>query len=140
MRETTPAKPANYGQGDATFQAVGGEDGVRQLVDAFYDTMSTKPEYRRIYDWHPDDTTARDKLTRFLCGWMGGPKRYHEKYGGISIPRVHAHLAIGGAEKNMWLSCMSDALNQQAYPTELQQYLLNQLSIPAEHVRRTCER
>ena len=31
-------KPA-YGQGDASFQAAGGQQGLRCLVDAFYDQM-----------------------------------------------------------------------------------------------------
>ena len=28
-----------YGRGDATFLALGGLDGIRELVDAFYTTM-----------------------------------------------------------------------------------------------------
>ena len=136
--ESQPAP--RYGYGDTTFQSAGGEEGVHRLVDSFYDIMSTNSDYRRIYDWHPDGDVARDKLARFLCGWMGGPKRYHEKYGSISIPRVHSHLAITERERGMWLSCMGEALNQQPYPDSLKKYLLAQLAIPAEHVRRTCMR
>ena len=36
-------KRQNFGEGDATFQAVGGETGIRRLVDAFYDIMETSP-------------------------------------------------------------------------------------------------
>ena len=94
--DRTTESPSNhpYGHGDATFRAAGGEQGIRQLVDSFYDIMSEKPQYERIFRWHPDPHEARDKLARFLCGWMGGPRRYHEKYGAISIPKVHAHLAV----------------------------------------------
>lgn len=127
-----------YGFRDTTYKAVGGEDGIRKLVDSFYDTMMSNPKYKRIYDWHPDGDTAREKLARFLCGWMGGPKRYQEKYGPISIPAVHAHLAVTAAERDMWLDCMTDALAVQAYPDELKHYLREQLAIPAEHVRRRC--
>ncbi|MFK7958634.1 MAG: group II truncated hemoglobin [Lysobacterales bacterium] len=134
---TAPSPP--YGQKDATFQAAGGEEGIRALVDSFYDLMSSKQEYRKIFDWHPDGDSARDKLARFLCGWMGGPRRYHEKYGSISIPRVHAHLAISSTEKQMWIDCMGEALARQPYEVSLKQYLLEQLSVPAEHVRKACE-
>ena len=56
-----------YGRGDATFQAVGGEEGLRQLVDTFYDIMKNNADYRTIWDWHPKDKQlSRDKLYRFL--------------------------------------------------------------------------
>jgi hemoglobin len=129
-----------YGSGDATFQAAGGEAGVAKLVDTFYDIMETDPAYKRIWQLHPaKNETTRDKLARFLCGWMGGPKRYQEKYGSISIPQVHAHIDVATAEKGQWLSCMKQALAQQDYPQSLIDYLLNQLAIPAEHIRRHSE-
>lgn len=134
MTNTTP-----YGQGDATFQSVGGEASIRQLVDHFYDIMASTPAYRRIYDWHPHDDVARDKLARFLCGWMGGPRRYQEKFGPISIPGAHRHLAISSVERDLWLGCMGEALERQGYPQELRQYLLEQFRIPAEAIRRACE-
>ena len=136
-QESSGAIPP-YGHKDTTFQSVGGESGVHRLVDSFYDIMSTKPEYARIYAWHPDGEEARDKLSRFLCGWMGGPRRYHEKFGSISIPRVHAHLPIADEERDMWLNCMRDALAEQPYPQSLKDYLIRELAVPAEAVRRTC--
>lgn len=134
-----PAK-APYGQGDATFQAAGGERGICMLVDRFYEIMASKVDYATIRSWHPNNlSTSRDKLTRFLCGWMGGPRRYKEKYGSISIPQVHAHLAVTAAERDQWLACMAEALADQGYPQDLQDYLLAQLSVPAERIRVVCE-
>lgn len=101
--------------------------------------MGGSKKYKRIFDWHPDEAVARDKLTRFLCGWMGGPKRYHEKYGAISIPRVHAHLDIGEAERDMWINCMGEALTLQPYADALKAYLLRELSVPANHVLRRTQ-
>lgn len=137
---TSERRSTDYGTGDTTFQAAGGEAGIERLVDSFYEIMATTRAYRTIYDWHPNDAEARDKLARFLCGWMGGPKRYHEKYGSISIPRVHQHLDIGRAEHDMWINCMTEALDQQPYPQSLRTYLITQLSIPAGHVRQHCEK
>jgi hemoglobin len=65
---------------------------------------------------------------------MGGPKLYHEKYGGINIPRDHAHLVVGEAERNAWLLCMEKAIKQQIYTVEFGEYLLMQLRIPAERI------
>ncbi len=130
-----------YGNGDATFQAAGGQLGIRKLVDAFFDIMATNPAYRKIYEMHPPDIElSRDKLALFLCGWTGGPRLFLDKYGQIAIPRVHCHLGITEVERDMWLACMHDALSQQEYPESLIDYLLKQLSIPAERVRQACMR
>ena len=127
-----------YGFGDASFQAAGGEAGIRQLVNAFYDRMGSDARFETIYSMHPPDKSlSRDKLATFLCGWLGGPRLYQEKYGGISIPAVHQHLAIGESERDQWLQCMSEAIDEQAYQPDFKQYLLMQLSKPAEMIRRS---
>jgi hemoglobin len=128
-----------YGTGDASFLAAGGVDGLRRLVDNFFDRMGSDGRFATIYAMHPEDkTVSRDKLARFLCGWLGGPKLYNEKYGAIGIPRVHAHLPIGMAERNQWLTCMSESVEEQAFATDFKTYLMEQLFVPAEAVRRRC--
>lgn len=132
--------PPAYGVGDTTYRAAGGEAGIRKLVDAFYDAMAANPEYATILRWHGGvDEVTRDKLARFLCGWTGGPRRYQEAYGPISIPRVHAHLDVTAVERDQWLACMSEALARQDYPDSLVGYLLEQLAVPAERIRQACE-
>ncbi|MGR8947286.1 MAG: group II truncated hemoglobin [Gammaproteobacteria bacterium] len=126
-----------YGKQDISFQAAGGEEGIRRLVDAFYDEMDQAEYARTVREMHPKDLAiSRDKLARFLCGWLGGPRLYAEKYGGISIPAAHAHLDIGLSERDAWLGCMKTAIDQQDYAPEFKRYLLEQLSIPAERVRK----
>ena len=79
-----------YGIGDASFQAAGGEAGIFTLVNAFFDRMGSDERFATIWNLHPDDKDiSRDKLARFLCGWLGGPKLYNEKYGAVGIPSVH---------------------------------------------------
>jgi hemoglobin len=127
---------APYGQGDASFQAAGGQQGIEKLVDAFYDAMASLPEAAKILAMHPADLTeSRDKLSRFLCGWLGGPKRFSEKYGAIRIPFAHAHLAIGPQERDAWLRCMEVALASQPYEPAFKDYLMKQLFVPAERSR-----
>lgn len=132
MSESTP----QYGQGDTSYQTAGGTEGVRRLVDAFYDAMENEPMARTIRDMHPEDLTeSRDKLARFLCGWLGGPKLFSEKYGSIRIPVAHRHLEIGPEERDAWLACMKIAADQQPYPQSFREYLLAQLYVPAERSR-----
>ncbi len=130
---------AEYGSGDATYQAAVGQAGIRKLVDCFFDFMASDAKYAVIYDWHPEDKEmSRDKLALFLCGWMGGPRPFVEKYGSISIPNAHKHLNITAVERDLWLDCMSRALNEQNFPPVLVEYLQQQLYIPAERVRKVC--
>ena len=134
---SNPNKP--YGTGDASFQAAGGQAGLRQLVDMFFDRMGTDERFATIYAMHPPDKeVSRDKLFRFLCGWLGGPKLYNEKYGAIGIPRVHAHLKIATPERDQWLTCMTETVAEQPFAADFKTYLMEQLFVPAEAVRRRC--
>jgi hemoglobin len=124
-----------YGKGDASYQAAGGKAGIRRLVGAFYDEVDSASTAEHIRAMHPDDlSTSRDKLARFLCGWMNGPNRYREKYGEISIPAAHAHLTIGPAERDAWLTCMERAIAKQPYADAFKAYLLTELAVPANRV------
>ena len=124
-----------YGKGDASYQAAGGKAGIHRLVDAFYDEVDSTSTAEHIRAMHPDDlSTSRDKLARFLCGWMNGPNRYREKYGEISIPAAHAHLTIGPAERDAWLTCMERAIAKQPYADAFKAYLLTELAVPANRV------
>jgi hemoglobin len=125
-----------YGDGDTSFQTAGGEEGVRKLVWDFYSIMSELPQAKKIRDMHPEDIdVSKDKLARFLCGWLGGPKLFREKYGPIQIPRAHHHLDIGVDERDAWLECMKQALVIQPYPESFKEYLLSELFKPADRSR-----
>ena len=136
---TTDSRP--FGTGSASFDAAGGEAGIRRLVDGFFDRMGTDPRFLTIHDMHPDDkAVSRDKLSRFLCGWLGGPKRFQEKYGPISLPAAHQHLAVTEVERDQWLTCMSESVEEQPFHPDLKRYLMEELAVPAEAVRRRCAR
>ena len=129
-----------YGSGDASFQAAGGEAGVRQVVEMFYDLMDSREVARGIRAMHPQDlSVSRDKLATFLCGWLGGPRLYQVKYGSISIPGVHAHLNVDAAARDAWLTIMAEAVAAQAWAEDFKDYLMRQLAVPAERVRVVCE-
>lgn len=130
-----PDKP-QYGVGDSSYIAAGKEEGIRRLVNDFYEIMATRNESQRIHQMHTQEKAIiRDKLATFLCGWLGGPRRYGEKYGPIQIPRAHQHLDIGEEERDAWLLCMQEALKKQPYTEDFKQYLITQLRIPAERCR-----
>ncbi|WP_312381880.1 group II truncated hemoglobin [Stutzerimonas balearica] len=126
-----------FGVGDASFQAAGGEAGLKRLVADFYRAMDSLPEAATIRAMYPDDLgLAQEKLTSFLCGWLGGPRRYAERFGPISIPQFHTRWNVGEAERDAWLSCMAWAIERQPYSAAFAQYLLTQLRVPAERIRQ----
>lgn len=125
----------HFGVGDASYQAAGGIDGLRSLVDDFYQIMDESDaaaDIRRMHQASLD--MARDKLTCFLSGWLGGPRLYSEKYGSISIPAFHAQWPINAAHSAAWLSCMEQAITRQNYSRAFAEYLLAQLRVPAHRV------
>lgn len=130
----------NYGFEDTSFKAAGGFEGIQKLVKCFYHFMDQLPEANKIRAMHTEDLSViEDKLCHFLCYWLGGPRQYRDKYGPISIPKVHMHLAVGEQERDAWLLCMKKAAELQPYKPAFKKYLLEQLALPAERIRVTCK-
>jgi hemoglobin len=98
--------------GESTpFERLGGETGVRTLVDRFYDLMDLEPAYARLRALHPAVLDgSRDKLFWFLCGWLGGPDHFVRRFGHPRLRARHLPYAIGVAERDQWLACMRQAL------------------------------
>ena len=96
------------------FEMLGGEAVVRGLVDRFYDLMDLEPEFALLRSLHPasmDD--SRDKLFWFLCGWLGGPPLYEERFGHPRLRARHMPYSIGIAERDQWMACMVQAMTEQ---------------------------
>lgn len=93
------------------FTLLGGESGVRALVDRFYDLMDLEPAYAGLRALHPTTTEgSRDKLFWFLCGWLGGPNHFVERFGHPMLRARHLPFAIGISERDQWMACMRQAM------------------------------
>lgn len=106
------------------FERIGGEAPVRAVVDRFYDLMDLEPGYAELRATHGstlDD--ARDKLFWFLCGWLGGPDHYQERFGHPRLRARHLPFAIGVKERDQWVACMDQAMGECATPEALRQRL-----------------
>ena len=106
------------------FARLGGESGVRALVDRFYDLMDLEPAYAEIRALHPGRLDgSRDKLFWFLCGWLGGPDLYVQRHGHPRLRARHLPYAIGIKERDQWMACMMQAMNEQQVDETLAQRL-----------------
>lgn len=125
-----------YGDLSASYIAAGERHGIARLVDAFYRHMDQLPQAAVIRAMHDADLRlSREKLTVFLCGWLGGPNLYRETFGPISIPHAHQHFAIGEAERDAWLACMALAVEEQPWSPDFKTYFMRVIAVPAERVR-----
>ncbi len=113
----TPTPHADHGDQDdlsqpTAYELLGGDARVRALVDRFYDLMDLEPAYAELRATHGstlDD--ARDKLYWFLSGWLGGPNHYIERFGHPRLRARHMPFRIGILERDQWLHCMAQAMN-----------------------------
>ena len=117
-----------------------GEDGVRDLANAFYDAMDELPEAADIRAMHGAGLDEiKDKLADFLTGWMGGPPRYFEKHGTVCLTEPHKPYAIGPKERDQWLLCMNAALERIGASDELRAMLKTPMFQIADTVRNKGE-
>lgn len=96
------------------YERMGGEAGLHQLVDRFYQLMCELPAASQIRAMHPSDLTqAKDRLFMFLSGWMGGPPLYTQKFGPPRLRQSHHDFPIDTQARDAWMACMEQALKEQ---------------------------
>jgi len=118
------------------YEAIGGEEAIRSLVDRFYDLMESSPEAAGIRKLHPESLQGpRDKLFMFLVGWMGGPPIYVEKYGHPRLRARHLPFPIGETERDQWLRCMNQAMADLKLEEGLREQLAQSFAQTANHMR-----
>ena len=122
----------------SAFEWIGGEDKIRALVDRFYDLMDLEPAFRELRAAHGNTLDdARHKLFWFLCGWMGGPNHYIERFGHPRLRARHMPFVIGTTERNQWVACMDQAMEDTGVDQILRQRLLQSFFETADWMRNT---
>jgi hemoglobin len=126
----------NTTQEPTAFDLMGGETAVRELVDRFYDLMDLEPDFAVIRSLHPASLDgSRDKLFWFLCGWLGGPQHYVERFGHPRLRARHLPYAIGIRERDQWLACMRQAMTDRGVDPQLADRLYDSFFNTADWMR-----
>ncbi len=102
------------------YELIGGSQKVDELVDRFYDLMALDESFAQLRAMHaPDLASSREKLKLFLSCWLGGPDIYSPKYGHPMLRARHLPFKIGLNERNQWLACMYQAMEDCEITGEL---------------------
>jgi hemoglobin len=102
------------------YEILGGDAKVRELVERFYDLMDLEPDYAQLRRVHGSSlASAREKLHLFLCGWLGGPPLYMDRFGHPMLRARHLPFAIGTQERDQWMACMVQAMEETQVPQAL---------------------
>jgi hemoglobin len=122
------------------YEMVGGEAGLRSLVNRFYDVMDSSPEAARIRSFHAKSLNqSREKLFMFLSGWSGGPQLYIERFGHPRLRMRHFPFSIGSVERDQWLWCMNRALDESQLDPRVVEYLKIRFAEVADAMRNQVE-
>jgi hemoglobin len=120
------------------FEWIGGEEKVRALVDRFYDLMDLEPKYKELRDTHGTELErARQNLFWFLCGWLGGPQHYTDRFGHPRLRMRHMPFKIGIIERDQWLACMDQAMGEVGVDATLHKRLNESFFQTADWMRNS---
>lgn len=121
-------------------QILGGETALARLVEQFYDIIETDPEGAIIHALHLKGfglAHVRQAQFEFLSGFFGGPQYYLERMGHANLRTLHAHIKIGQAEIEAWLTCMRKAIAILDYDADVAATLMQHFTRSAQALRNT---
>ncbi|WP_183603114.1 globin [Paenibacillus phyllosphaerae] len=125
----------NYGT--TIYEAIGGSEGLRKIVEAFYPKVKAHPLLGPLFPEDIDPVMERQHM--FLTQFFGGPSLYSDAFGHPMMRARHLPFPITPARAEAWLDCMRRALAENELPMGLQQAVIERLSGPAHHFVNTTD-
>lgn len=117
------------------FDMMGGPEGIRRIVEAFYPKVQQHPKLGPLF---PEDITpVMEKQYLFLTQFFGGPPLYSEQYGHPMMRARHLPFEITPERAAAWLGCMANALDEVGMEKALKEAVLERLQGPAYHFVNT---
>ncbi|GAB2532934.1 globin domain-containing protein [Gracilibacillus alcaliphilus] len=119
------------------YEAIGGEETIKKLVEAFYERVAKHPDLIPIF---PNDfTEVARKQTQFLTQFFGGPPLYIQEHGHPMMRKRHLRFPITPTRRDAWLSCMEEALEVAEIPEPYRSAMFDRLTLTANHMMNTPE-
>jgi hemoglobin len=112
---------ANAAREPTLYQALGGQNGVARLVDAFDRRFLADPRIAALFKTGADeDAYFRERLTEQICNLSGGGCEYT----GLPMEEAHSGMAIGEAQFNAFVEDARDAMSSIGLAVATQNRLL----------------
>ncbi len=124
---------------DPPYLRLGGVDGVKALVEAFYDAMEVhEPALTRVHRLDAPGKVSResrDFFATFLVYWLGGPQDYLTVRGHPRLRMRHAAVPVDVMLRDAWLRSMQRALDARAVSGGVRAYLDGRFAEVADFLR-----
>jgi len=100
------------------FQVVG-EENIFRMIEDFYYALE-QSSIRHLFPADMQDSSR--KSAAFFVGLLGGPPRYHERYGNPALRARHLPFRIDDEARKTWLECfdrvLDEATQKYGFPSE----------------------
>lgn len=113
MREiyVPPMNPGDVPPPPREVFAAMGEAAIERMLEDFYRELEQgSPALRALFP--ADMVAASRRSAAFFTGLLGGPPRYHERYGNPMMRARHHPFPITVALRDEWLACFERVLAQ----------------------------
>ncbi|TLS38955.1 globin [Pseudalkalibacillus caeni] len=93
-----------------TYDLIGGERSLQQLVEAFYPKVYSDPLLSPLFNGDMNEIMRKQKM--FLTQLLGGPPLYSREFGPPAMRARHMPFEITPVRAQAWLRCMREALDE----------------------------
>ena len=107
---------------EAEVMATCGENGIRELIAAFYRKVRLDDLIGPMYpedDWE----NSEQRLAEFMLFRLGASTNYLETRGHPRLKMRHLPFQIGAAERDRWLLLMGAAMDEVGTPPVAREFL-----------------
>jgi hemoglobin len=98
---------------ETLYERLGGHDGIRAVVDDFYDRLQADDELGPFFE-DADMESLRKTQTDFLCEAAGGP----ETYDAAPVREAHLHVPFTSAHIQRAVDLLSESLEEFDVPED----------------------
>ncbi|WP_198550645.1 globin [Macrococcoides caseolyticum] len=109
-----------------------GQETLYEMIDIFYRYVAHDTRINHLFHGDFEETSRKQK--QFLTQFLGGPTLYSDEHGHPMLRGRHMPFTIGSQEKDAWLENMYRAAHEVDMDKDVRTYLLQRLTLTAEHM------
>ncbi|MEX1031532.1 MAG: globin [Paenibacillaceae bacterium] len=119
------------------YEAIGGEQTVQKLVDAFYPRVEKDPDLAPLFQHGIQEIMRKQFL--FLTQFLGGEPLYSNEFGPPQMRFRHLPFEITPTRRIAWLKCMREAMDEIGMEGLARDYFYERLTQVASIMVNTNE-